>query len=80
MVRACLMMEKTMTRGMELDEVNGDKLNLATAILDDANLEVVSGGAYHLGLRVMFGLGHGALNGVSALGHERLHSSVSSLG
>jgi hypothetical protein len=44
MVRACLMMEKTMTRGMELDEVNGDKRNLVTTILDDADLEVVSGG------------------------------------
>jgi hypothetical protein len=43
MVRACLMMEKIMTRGMELDEVNGDKRNLAPTILDDADLEVVSG-------------------------------------
>jgi hypothetical protein len=68
MVRACLMMEKTMTRGVELDEVNGDERNLATAILDDADLEVVSGGetnAYHLGLRVAFGLGYGALKGAS---------------
>jgi hypothetical protein len=33
-----------MTHGMELDEVNGDERNLATTILDDADLEVVSGG------------------------------------
>jgi hypothetical protein len=38
------MMEKIMTNGMELDEVNGDERNLATTILDDADLEVVSGG------------------------------------
>ena len=33
-----------MTSRMELDEVNGDVRNLATTILDDADLEVVSGG------------------------------------
>jgi hypothetical protein len=40
----CLMMEKIMTHGMKLDEVNGGEDNLATTILDDADLEVVSGG------------------------------------
>jgi hypothetical protein len=40
----CLMMEKIMTNGMELDEVSGDERNLATTILDDADLEAVSGG------------------------------------
>ena len=41
----CLMMEKIMTHGMELHEANGDERNLATTILDDADLEAVSGGA-----------------------------------
>ena len=64
------MTEKIMTHGMELDEVDGDKRNLATTILDDADLEAVSGGAsmettmYVLGINGMYQLS-------KAAGHRR---------
>jgi hypothetical protein len=56
-----------MTHGMGIDEVNGDKRNLATTILDDADLEVVSGGAsmettmYVLGIHALYGLEKGVV-------------------
>jgi hypothetical protein len=56
-----------MTHGMGIDEVNGDKRNLATTILDDADLEVVSGGAsmettmYVLGVWAMYGAEKGVV-------------------
>jgi hypothetical protein len=67
------MMEKIMTHGMDLDEVNGDKRNVATTILDDADLELVSGGelpAMDI-FQVLAPLGflQGALKGV--VGHRR---------
>jgi hypothetical protein len=52
---------------MGIDEVNGDKRNLATTILDDADLEVVSGGAsmettmYVLGVWAMYGAEKGVV-------------------
>jgi hypothetical protein len=68
------MMEKIMTHGMELDEVDGPKRNVATTILDDADLEVVSGGIkiynmndFHMWAAESFAAG--ALAGV--VGHRR---------
>jgi hypothetical protein len=67
------MMEKIMTHGMELDEVNGGEGNLSTSILDDADLEAVSGGELpdmdHFHVWANFGFTWGAAKGV--VGHRR---------
>jgi hypothetical protein len=61
-------MEKIMTHGMKLDEVNGDERNLATTILDDADLEVVSGGGL---AGILMGAGYEALYQASKAAHRR---------
>jgi hypothetical protein len=64
------MTEKIMTHGMELDEVDGDKRNLATTILDDADLEAVSGGASMETTMYVLGI-NGLYQASKAAGHRR---------
>jgi hypothetical protein len=63
-------MEKIMTHGMKLDEVNGDERNLATTILDDADLEVVSGGVTLATTMYVAGV-NGLYQASKAAGHRR---------